>query len=43
MTNEEIIRDYRQAKRKSIQLGVLADLNQMDRKVIAQILADAGE
>ena len=43
MTNEEIIRDYRQAKRKSIQLGVLADLNQVDRKVIAQILADAGE
>lgn len=43
MTNEEIIRDYRQAKSKFIQLGVLADLNQVDRKVIAQILADAGE
>lgn len=43
MTNEEIIRDYRQAKSKFIQLGVLADLNQCDRKVIAQILADAGE
>ncbi len=43
MTNEEILRDYRQAKSKFIQLGVLADLNQVDRKVIAQILADAGE
>ena len=43
MTNEEIIRDYRQSKSKFIQLGVLADLNQVDRKVIAQILADAGE
>lgn len=43
MTNEEIIRDYRQAKSKFNQLGILADLNQVDRKVIAQILADAGE
>ena len=43
MTNEEIIRDYRQSKSKFIQLGVLADLNQVDRKVIAKILADAGE
>lgn len=42
MTNEEIVRDYRQAKAPSKQIRILADLNQTDRKTIMQILIDGG-
>lgn len=43
MTNEEIVRDYRQAAQPAKQIAVLADLNQCSRQEIAQILKDAGE
>lgn len=42
MTNEEIIRDYREAKAPMKQIGILADMNCCTRKEIVAILADAG-
>lgn len=43
MTNEEIIRDYRQAADKSAEIRVLAELNVTSRNEIIAILEDAGE
>lgn len=42
MTNEEIVWDYRLSKTPSKQIGILAELNQCDRKRIKEILAEAG-
>ena len=42
MTNEEIIRDYREAKAPMKQIGILADMNCCTRKEIVAILVDAG-
>ena len=42
MTNEEICRDYRQAKAPSKQIAILAELNQCDRKTIKDILVAGG-
>jgi hypothetical protein len=38
MTNEEIYRDYRQAKDPKKQIGILAELNQCDRRTIKKII-----
>ena len=43
MTNEEIVRDYRAAKNKLKQVGILAELNLCKKMEIAKILLDAGE
>lgn len=43
MTNEEICRAYRLAKNKANEVGVLADLNDCDRKKILAILEEGGE
>lgn len=43
MTNEEICRDYRQAKKPMAQIGILAQLNNCGRDKIVQILKDGGE
>lgn len=43
MTNEEICRDYRQAKQKQKQIGILAELNQCDKITIVSILKAGGE
>jgi len=43
MTRNEIIREYRNAKRPMTQIGILADENECTRKEIAAILIDAGE
>ncbi len=43
MTNEEIVRDYRQAKNRSKQIGILAELNGCKKSDIVKILVDAGE
>lgn len=43
MTEEEIVRHYRQAASKARDIGVLADLNTTDRKTIRAILTAAGE
>lgn len=43
MTNEEICRDYRLAKQKVKQIGILADLNDCQRKEIVEILKAGGE
>lgn len=43
MTNEEIVRDYRAAKSKLKQVGILADLNGCDNKTIVNILLEEGE
>ena len=43
MTNEEICREYRQAKRPKRQIGILADLNEVPRRDIVKILMAAGE
>lgn len=43
MTNEEICRDYRQAKKPMAQIGILAQLNNCGREKIVQILKDGGE
>lgn len=43
MTNEEIVRDYRAAKSKLKQVGILADLNGCDNKTIVNILIEEGE
>lgn len=42
MTNEEIIRDYKQAAAPVKQIGILADLNQCSRQDIVKILREAG-
>ena len=42
MTNEEIVRDYLQARNKSKQIRILADLNQTTKAEIRQILASEG-
>ena len=43
MTNEEIVREYRQAKAPMKQIGILADENQCTKKEIVAILLEAGE
>ena len=43
MTNEEIIREYREAKTPMKQIGILADENQCSKKEIVKILLEAGE
>jgi len=43
MTNEEIIREYREAKAPMKQIGILADENQCSKKNIVAILTAAGE
>lgn len=42
MTNEEIVREYRQAKTPVKQIRILADENQCDKKEILRILREAG-
>ena len=42
MTNEEIVRSYKEAKHKGQQIGVLADLNVCSREVIIEILVEGG-
>lgn len=42
MTPEEICRDYKLAKKKQTQIGILADLNQCEKREIVRILAEAG-
>lgn len=43
MTNGEIVSMYRQAAQKFKQIGILADLNQCEKKTIVEILKEAGE
>ena len=43
MTNEEIVRDYRAAKSKLKQIGILASLNACDNRTIVNILLEEGE
>lgn len=42
MTNEEILRNYRQAKDRRMQIGILADLNQCGTVRIVEILTEGG-
>ena len=42
MTNEEICRDYRQAKNRVKQIGILADLTGKTRQEIIEILTEGG-
>lgn len=42
MTNGEIVASYRQAKHKSQQIGILAELNRCSNKHIIEILLDGG-
>lgn len=42
MTKEEIIRDYRQARYKGKQVGILADLNGCRKSGIVAILREGG-
>ncbi len=42
MPNEEICRNYKQAKHKQNQIKILADLNQVSVDEIRQILIDGG-
>ena len=42
MTNEEIIREYQEAKQPRAQIRILADENECKPKDIANILIDAG-
>lgn len=39
---EEIVRDYKMAKNKSKQIGILADLNLCSRREIENVLAESG-
>lgn len=41
MSNEEIRRNYREAKNKKLQIGILADLNCCDKETIEGILFGA--
>lgn len=43
MTNEEICREYRQAKTPLKQIGILADENSCTKREIVTILREAGE
>ena len=43
MTPAEIAADYRQAKSKLKQIGILAELNACDKETIKRILVDQGE
>lgn len=43
MTNEEIVREYRQAKSRMKQIGILADENGCDSRTIVNILIEEGE
>lgn len=43
MTNEEICREHRTAKAPQKQIGILAELNQVPRKEIVEILKEGGE
>lgn len=43
MTNEEIVREFRQAKFPLKQISIIADQNQCTRREIAEILLAAGE
>ena len=43
MSNEEIVRHYRQAKDRDDDITVLADLNGTTRDAICAVLAEAGE
>lgn len=43
MTNEEICREYRQAKTPLKQIRILADLNGCTKREIAEILREGGE
>ena len=43
MTNEEIIKSYKEAKDKKKQIKILADLNTCDANIIKEILIEAGE
>lgn len=43
MTNEEIVREYRAAKSRMKQIGILADENGCDNRTIVNILIEAGE
>ena len=43
MTTEEIVRDYREAKVKTKQIQILADLNGCKSRDIVKILIEAGE
>ena len=42
MTNEEIVRNYKEAKNKDSQIKILAQLNLCDPQKIKDILKDAG-
>lgn len=42
MTNSEIVMRYRQAKKKTEQIGILAELNRCSNKQIIEILVDGG-
>lgn len=42
MSNEEIVRNYREAKDKAKQLGILAELNACDKQKIKDILTEGG-
>lgn len=43
MTKFEIIQSYRQSRDKNKQIGIIAELADMDKQEIVQILIDAGE
>lgn len=42
MTDSEIVRDYNSSRKKSLQIGILADLNLCSKQHIADILIAAG-
>lgn len=42
MSNEEIVKNYREAKGKAKQLGILAELNACDEQKIKDILTEGG-
>ena len=43
MTNEEIVREYRAAKSRMKQIGILADENGVDSRTIVNILIEEGQ
>lgn len=42
MSNEEIVKSYKEAKNKAKQLGILAELNACDKQKIKEILTGSG-
>ena len=42
MTVEEIVRSYREAKDKAVQVGILADLNLCSKETIRRVLVEGG-